>query len=438
MVNVDILFHRVKYSKGKLIPKLTRSLEVKRVNSPANMAKIEPFRALRPCPKKAENISAPPYDVVSTEEARLMAGENPLSFLRVSKPEIDMPPDTNPYAPEVYAKGTEIFNRMLSDGHFSVEEAPAFYLYRQVMGDHSQIGLVALADCNQYENGEIKKHELTRPIKEDDRVRHIKALNSQTGLVFLVYRRVQVIEEFITKRAMADPDLDFTAVDGVRHTVWTVAKENDISFLRDAFAEVESLYIADGHHRSAAAARVSRERNGSGGSGGFITVIFPDHQIQILPYNRVVKDLNGLSADEFIRKLDDVFEENGEGQPEFKNEVALYLGDRWQRLRFRSDYAHGDTIEDTLDVTLLQQHVFAPLLGIDDPRTSSRIGFIGGIRGLSELEKRVDDQDWACAFSLHPTTISDLLAIADGGGLMPPKSTWFEPKLRDGLFCHNL
>ena len=306
------------------------------------------------------------------------------------------------------------------------------------MGDHSQIGLVALADCVQYESGEIKKHELTRPAKEDDRVRHMEALNSQTGLVFLTYRAQAAIDKFVAERTVAEPDYDFTAVDGVRHTAWTLADDDDISFLSDAFTKVDALYIADGHHRSAAAARVSKARDGSGGSDGFITVIFPDHQMQILAYNRVVKDLNGLSQDGFLVKLGEVFEFKDEGQPQAKNELALYLDGQWRLLKFKPEYTRDGTAEDSLDVALLQHHVLTPILRIDDPRTSSRIDFVGGIRGTDELEKRVDKQGWACAFSLHPTTISDLLAIADGGGLMPPKSTWFEPKLRDGLFCHNL
>ncbi len=367
-----------------------------------------------------------------------MASGNPLSFLRVSKPEIDLPQGTDPYASEVYEKGKVNLTRLQTEGVLIAEEIPSFYLYRQVMGDHSQIGLVALAECAQYESGEIKKHELTRPIKEDDRVRHMEALNSQTGLVFLTYRAVGAIDEFVAKRAEAKPDYDFTAVDGVRHTAWTVVDDDEISFVRDAFADVEALYIADGHHRSAAAARVSKARNGSGGSDGFITVIFPDHQMRILAYNRVVKTLNGLSQGEFLCKLDEVFEFVGERQPQAKNEVALYLGGQWRCLRFKADYAVGNTAEDSLDVALLQRHVLTPFLGIDDPRTSSCIDFVGGIRGSLELEKRVDENGWACAFSMHPTSIGDLLAVADGGGLMPPKSTWFEPKLRDGLFCHNL
>ena len=405
---------------------------------PAHMAKVNPFRALRPRPDLAEQISAPPYDVLSTEEARTMAADNPLSFLHVSKPEIDLPPGIDPHALEVYEKGAENFRWLQSEGKLSMEAEPAFYLYRQVMDGHSQTGLVALADCAEYEAGDIKKHELTRPAKEADRVRHMEALDSQTGLVFLTFRAVPAIDAFMLERSSMDPDYDFTAGDGVQHTAWVVADDEGVEFLRGAFAEVGALYIADGHHRSAAAASVCRARNGSGSSDGFVTVIFPDHQMQVLAYNRVVKDLNGLMPDDFLEALGVVFTFEGGGQPDTKNELALYLGGEWRRLRFRPEYAVGDRAEDVLDVALLQRHVLTPMLGIDDPRTSARIDFVGGIRGASELEKRVDENGWACAFALHPTNIGDLLDVADGGGLMPPKSTWFEPKLRDGLFCHNL
>tara|TARA_Y100000588_G_scaffold60676_2_gene59720 strand:+ start:10833 stop:11945 length:1113 start_codon:yes stop_codon:yes gene_type:complete len=367
-----------------------------------------------------------------------MAEGNDLSFLHVSKPEIDFPEGVDPYSAEVYAKGAENFQRMQVEGLLALEGELGFYLYRQVMGGHSQTGLVALADCGEYVSGKIKKHELTRSAKEDDRVRHMEALDSQTGLVFLTYRAVTAIDSFVEERTAAAADYDFMAADGVRHVAWSVTDEMGISFLEDAFATVGALYIADGHHRSAAAARVYGVRDGAGGSGGFITVIFPDHQMQILAYNRVVKDFNGLSSGEFLTQLEDVLHIVGEGQPEEKHEVSLYTEGTWRRLCFRDEVRAGGRAEDRLDVALLQKHVLEPILGIEDPRTSERIDFVGGIRGATELERRVDDLGWACAFALHPTSIADLLAVADGGGLMPPKSTWFEPKLRDGLFCHNL
>ncbi|MBR89898.1 MAG: hypothetical protein CMO66_01305 [Verrucomicrobiales bacterium] len=402
------------------------------------MAKVKPFRALRPSARLAAEISAPPYDVLSTAEARAMAEGNDLSFLHVSKPEIDLPEGVDPYSAEVYAKGAENFQRMQAEGLLALEGKLGFYLYRQVMGEHSQTGLVALADCGEYVSGGIKKHELTRPAKEDDRVRHMEALDSQTGLVFLTYRAVTAIDSFVEERTAATADYDFVAADGVRHVAWSVTDEMGISFLEDAFATVDVLYIADGHHRSAAAARIYGARDGAGGSGGFITVIFPDHQMQILAYNRVVKDFNGLSSVEFLTQLEDVLHIVGEGQPEGKHEVSLYTEGTWRRLRFRDEVRAGGRAEDRLDVALLQEHVLEPILGIQDPRTSERIDFVGGIRGATELEQRVDDLGWACAFAMHPTSIDDLLAVADGGGLMPPKSTWFEPKLRDGLFCHSL
>ena len=402
------------------------------------MAKVKPFRALRPSARLAAEISAPPYDVLSTAEARAMAEGNDLSFLHVSKPEIDLPEGVDPYSAEVYAKGAENFQRMQAEGLLALEGKLGFYLYRQVMGEHSQTGLVALADCGEYVSGGIKKHELTRPAKEDDRVRHMEALDSQTGLVFLTYRAVTAIDSFVEERTAATADYDFVAADGVRHVAWSVTDEMGISFLEDAFATVDVLYIADGHHRSAAAARIYGARDGAGGSGGFITVIFPDHQMQILAYNRVVKDFNGLSSVEFLTQLEDVLHIVGEGQPEGKHEVSLYTEGTWRRLRFRDEVRAGGRAEDRLDVALLQEHVLEPILGIQDPRTSERIDFVGGIRGATELEQRVDDLGWACAFAMHPTSIDDLLVVADGGGLMPPKSTWFEPKLRDGLFCHSL
>ena len=367
-----------------------------------------------------------------------MAEGNDLSFLHVSKPEIDLPEGVDPYSAEVYAKGAENFQRMQAEGLLALEGKLGFYLYRQVMGEHSQTGLVALADCGEYVSGGIKKHELTRPAKEDDRVRHMEALDSQTGLVFLTYRAVTAIDSFVEERTAATADYDFVAADGVRHVAWSVTDEMGISFLEDAFATVDVLYIADGHHRSAAAARIYGARDGAGGSGGFITVIFPDHQMQILAYNRVVKDFNGLSSVEFLTQLEDVLHIVGEGQPEGKHEVSLYTEGTWRRLRFRDEVRAGGRAEDRLDVALLQEHVLEPILGIQDPRTSERIDFVGGIRGATELEQRVDDLGWACAFAMHPTSIDDLLVVADGGGLMPPKSTWFEPKLRDGLFCHSL
>jgi len=402
------------------------------------MATLKPFAALRPRPELAGRICELPYDVMSSEEAREMAAGNPLSFLHVSKPEIDLPPGTDLYSPAVYAKGKENFERLIREGSLVRDAQPGFYLYRQIMGSHSQVGLVAAASCQEYLDGIIKKHEFTRPDKEDDRVRHIETLNSQTGPVFLTYRATPALDAFVAGKTASAPAVDFTAPDGVRHTSWVVSDAAEIRFIASEFERVPRLYIADGHHRSAAAARVFQARKGQGSSGGFLAVIFPHNQMQILPYNRVLKDLNGHSAARLLEQLDGVFviQSPGKAAPARKHELGLFLGGQWHTLHFRPHFAAtGDPIEK-LDVTLLQRYVLAPLFGIDDPRTSKRINFVGGIRGTAELEKLVNSGEYACAFSMFPTSITDLMSIADAGGIMPPKSTWFEPKLRDAMFCH--
>lgn len=402
------------------------------------MATLKPFPALRPKPELAARICELPYDVMSSEEARAMAAGNPLSFLHVSKPEIDLPPGTDLYSPAVYAKGKENFARLIADGALFQDSQACFYLYRQIMGGHSQTGLVAAASCEEYLDGIIKKHEFTRPDKEDDRVRHIETLNSQTGPVFLAYKAVEVMDEFVAKKTATTPDVDFTGKDGVQHTSWSVRNAAEIAFIAAQFANIPFLYIADGHHRSAAAARVFQNRKGAGSSGSFLAVIFPHDQMQILPYNRVLKDLNGLTAEQLLAKLDAIFilSHGGEPKPTRKHELALYLGGQWRTLHFRPQFAATNDPIEKLDVTLLQKFVLAPLFGIDDPRTSKRINFVGGIRGTAELEKLVNSGEYACAFSMFPTSIVDLMEIADAGGIMPPKSTWFEPKLRDAMFCH--
>jgi uncharacterized protein (DUF1015 family) len=404
------------------------------------MAIIKPFAALRPKPALAPRICELPYDVMSTAEARQIAAGNPLSFLHVSKPEIDLPPATDPYAPAVYAKGQENFRRLIAQGALQQDPQPRFYLYRQVMGAHSQVGLVAAASCEDYLKGIIKKHELTRPDKEDDRVRHIEALESQTGPVFLVYRATPGMDALVAKQTAQPPSVDFTAPDGVRHTAWVIAEAAQIRSIEGEYARMPFLYIADGHHRSAAAGRVYRTRKGAGESAYFLSVIFPHNQMQILPYNRVLKDLNGLSPAQLLDKLAAVFaiQQPGSATPTRKHELGLYLAGQWHRLTFLPRFTSASNPIEQLDVSLLQKHVLEPLFGISDPRTSKGINFVGGIRGTAELEKLVNAGDYACAFSLFPTSIEDLMAIADAGGLMPPKSTWFEPKLRDAMFCHML
>jgi uncharacterized protein (DUF1015 family) len=404
------------------------------------MAIIKPFAALRPKPELAGQICELPYDVMSSDEARDMAQGNPLSFLHVSKPEIDLPRDTNPCAPEVYAKGRENLDHLIAQGALRQDPRPCFYLYRQIMGDHCQTGLVAAADCRDYLGGVIKKHEFTRPDKEDDRVRHMEALDAQTGPVFLTYPAAAAMDQFVAQRTENTPDTDFTGKDGVRHSSWTIEDEAGIRLIESEFAGIPALYVADGHHRSAAAARVFQSRVGAGHSGRFLTVLFPHNQMQILAYNRALKDLNGLSAAALLKKLDPLFElkPGGNGNPTAKHTFGLYLDGNWHTLKARPEITRAPNPVDALDVSVLQQQVLAPLLGIEDPRTSERIGFVGGIRGPAELERLVDEEGYACAFSLFPTSIVDLMSIADSDGIMPPKSTWFEPKLRDAMFCHML
>ena len=405
------------------------------------MAILKPFAALRPKPELAAQICELPYDVMSSDEARTTAAGNPLSFLHVSKPEIDLPPGTDPYVPEVYAKGAENFQKLIRDGALKQDAQPCFYLYRQIMGQHSQVGLVAAASCEEYLGGIIKKHELTRPDKEDDRTRHIEALNAQTGPVFLTYRANAELDKFIAKKiAFKKSDVDFTAKDGVRHTAWMISDEDKIKFIETQFSTIPFLYIADGHHRCAAAARLFQSRRGAGHSGQFLAVIFPHNQMQILPYNRVVKDLNNWTPEQLLEILGAVFaiDPNGSAQPAGKHEIGLYMQGKWRTLGLRIKLTAPRNSIDSLDVSLLQEHILSPVFGIDDPRTSKRINFVGGIRGTAELEKLVDGGEYACAFSMFPTSIEDLMSITDAGGIMPPKSTWFEPKLRDAMFCHMI
>ena len=404
------------------------------------MATIRPFAALRPNPTLAGDICELPYDVMSSPEARAIAAGNARSFLHVSKPEIDLAPTVGLYDPAVYAKGKENFIRLVREGALRQDSQACFYLYRQIMGGHHQTGLVTVASCAEYLEGVIKKHELTRPDKEDDRVRHIDALNAQTGPAFLVYPSAPEVDTFVKKKLAGQPEIDFMAKDGVRHSSWVIAQADEIALIEAVFARMPCLYIADGHHRSAAAARVFRSRAAAGSSAWFLAVLFPHDQVQILPYNRVLKDLNGLSPVELLKRLGLVFNitPTTGGAPARKHELGFYFQSQWRTLSFRPELIANGNAMDRLDVGLLQTHVLAPIFGIADPRTSQRISFVGGIRGAAELEKLVDGGESACAFSMYPTSIEDLMAIADAGGIMPPKSTWFEPKLRDGMFSHLL
>ncbi len=401
------------------------------------MAAIRPFRALRPAPDAAPRVAAVPYDVVSTDEARALADGNDLSFLRVTRSEIDLPRQTDPYAPQVYAQALANLERIKREAPLVFEAEPSLYFYRLRMGGHEQIGLAAAYSLDEYDRDLIKKHERTRPDKEDDRTRHITELRAQTGVVFLTYRASPDVDA-IARRVMAlAPLYDFTASDGVAHTIWKT--DGDLSrALVEAFARIPALYIADGHHRAASAAR-ARERVNGNAAQSFLAVAFPDDQVLILPYNRVVKDLAGLAPDAFIARLRETFTvTEGPAAPNAKGKVGMYLAGRWYTIdlgRSKDRPLRDDRI-GSLDVSLLQQHILDPLLGIKDVRTDKRIDFVGGARGTAELQRIVDGGAAAVAFSLYPVTVEDLLAIADAGGIMPPKSTWFEPKLRDGLLVN--
>ncbi len=408
------------------------------------MSTLLPFRALRPRPELAARICELPYDVMSSAEARQMAHGNPLSFLHVSKPEIDLGPSLPTHDPSVYAKGRENFLALIAAGSLRQDDVPAYHLYRQQMGAHTQVGLVAVASCEEYDRNIIRRHELTRPDKEDDRVRHIETLNAQTGPAFLVYRAEPELDTLIASRIKGTPDMDFTAADDIRHTAWGLRDPADLAFIRARFAAMPCLYIADGHHRSAAAARIWKSR-GRGAvesvpSASFLAVSFPHNQVRILPYNRLVRDLCGRNAGDFLRALSALghVEKTVNGTPRGKHEMALFLEGAWHSFHWKKEIVTAEKLADQLDVALLQRHVLAPLLDIQDPRTSTRISFVGGVRGTEELEREVRGGKWQIAFSMHPTDITDLMAIADANGLMPPKSTWFEPKLRDGVFGHML
>jgi uncharacterized protein (DUF1015 family) len=412
------------------------------------MSLIRPFPGLRPAPGRAADVLAPPYDVLNTEEARARAAGKPWSFLHISKPEIDLPPGTDPYSPAVYAKGRESFERQIREGVLQRDKAPGYYVYRLVMGVHAQTGLVAVASVADYDINRIRKHEFTRPDKEDDRVQQIDTLNAQTGPVFLTYRRSAVIDMLVEAICAGVPEVDVTADDGVRHTLWVVSDAGQIDTITRTFDAMDCLYIADGHHRSAAASRVAAARkaassnhNGGESYNYFLSVIFPDNQMQIMDYNRVVRDLQGASREAFLQRVAEAFEvlsEFSAVKPERAHEFGMYLQGQWYRLRIRLDLIPVSDPVRRLDVSLLQENLLAPILGIGDPRRDKRIDFIGGIRGLKELERRVDSGEMAVAFSMYPTSIHDMMSVADANQVMPPKSTWFEPKLADGLVSHVL
>ena len=403
------------------------------------MLRIKAFKALRPAGELAGQVASAPYDVVNRAEAAELAKGNPNSFLHVSRPEIDLPADLDPYSQAVYDKAREAFKRLQDNGALIREPKPCLYLYRQRMGNHVQRGLVACCHTGDYESGIIKRHELTRKDKEDDRTRHISAIQAQPGPVFLTYRDSAKIDSMVKKAETGTPLYDFKASDGVAHTVWRIAEPGPFEA---AFREIPVSYIADGHHRAASAARIARERRADRASDDeaqwFLAVLFPATQLKILPYNRLVKDLNGLRADAFMAEIGRRFTmvRNAPPQPTQPRNISVFMNGEWKGLSW-ADEPGADPVS-VLDVSVLQNRLLAPVLGIDDPRTSKRIDFVGGIRGTAELEARVRSGECAVAFSMYPTTVDQLMAIADAGLIMPPKSTWFEPKLKSGLLIHTI
>ena len=402
------------------------------------MAAIFPFAALRPAAHAAAAVAAVPYDVVNTDEARRLADGNPLSFLHVSRAEIDLPAGTDPYADIVYERAAENFNDLRSRAPLIEEETAAIYVYQLQMGEHTQTGIAACFSLDEYDRDLIRKHEKTRPDKEDDRTRHMLAINAQTGPVFLTYAASAAVDAIVARATATAPIYDFVAADSVRHIIWAM-DPGDHADLEEAFAAIPQLYIADGHHRAASAARTRHALagRGPGEHDRVLAVAFPDSQMQILPYNRVVRDLNGMDTAAFVAAMGSrvPITEVAGGDVARKGQAAMYVGGRWYGVDLGSAAA-GTSADRALDVSLLQDRILAPVLDIQDVRTDKRIDFVGGIRGVPELVRLVDSGQFAVAFSLFPVTIGDLMSIADAGGIMPPKSTWFEPKLRDGLLSH--
>jgi uncharacterized protein (DUF1015 family) len=412
------------------------------------MAILRAFKGRRPLPQYAAEVASKPYDVLNSEEARIEAKGHPLSFLHVGKPEIDLEPSINLYDRRVYEKAKENLQKYIQDGIFQQDPQPYLYLYAQTMGMHTQYGIVGCVSVQEYLNNIIKKHELTRKDKEDDRTNHVKYTNSHSGPIFLTYQARPAIDAIIKKISAGSPLNNFVAQDGIRHQFWVIDDEALIQDIIRIFDKIPYLYIADGHHRAASAARVGTEMaaNNSKHTGNeeynfFLAVLFPHNQLKILDYNRVVKTLNQFTPEEFISEIGkkfDIREAKQRARPRQKGEFGMYLGKKWYFFQTKPATTTTGDLTEKLDVSILQRHILQPLLGIDDPRTNKRIDFVGGIRGLGELERRVDCGEMAVAFALYPTSIEELMSIADAGKIMPPKSTWFEPKLRDGLVVHYL
>ncbi len=410
------------------------------------MATIRPFQAIRPIDSLADQIAALPYDVYNRAEAKAKVAGDPYSFLRIDRAETQFDDTVDTYDPRVYEKARDLYLAMKQEGSFAKDSTPCYYIYELTMNGRKQAGICACASIDDYANGVIKKHENTREEKEQDRIRHVDTLSAQTGPIFLAYRAKPALDRLVEEIKKETPAVDFVADDGIGHAVWVVRDAEQIESIREAFRGMEEIYIADGHHRAASAVKVGmKKRSEHPGYTGeeefnyFLSVLFPDNQLEILPYNRVVADLNGLSESEFLKKLSesfDVLTMERAYQPEQKGAFGMFLSGTWYRLSLKNPITYDDPVRG-LDVSVLQELLLGPVLGIADPRTDRRIDFVGGIRGLSELERRVAS-DMRVAFSMYPTSIGELFSVADAGLLMPPKSTWFEPKLRSGLFIHEI
>ena len=417
------------------------------------MKLIKPFRAVRPTKELASQVASPPYDVVNRAEAREIAKGNPYSFLHINKPDIDLKDDIDSHDPLVYQAGRSNLDEFLSSGVLVKDEVESFYLYRQIMDEHEQLGLVAIASVDAYDSGFIKIHEFTRPDKEKDRARHMVELGAQVGPVFLTYKENPTLTNLMTEVSEGDPEYNFVDETRVRHTFWTIQNREQIASIERTFEEVKNLYVADGHHRSAAASRAretyrhkNKEHNGSESYNYFLVVIFPDSQMKILDYNRVVKDLNGLSVERFISAIETDFNvekvsSEVDAKPSKRLEFGLYVEDSWYRLVLKPEVEskiQTDNPVDSLDVSILQRYILSPILEIHDQRTDKRIDFVGGIKGLLGLKDRVIRDRWVAGIALYPTSVESLIKVADAGEVMPPKSTWFEPKLKSGLVSHLL
>lgn len=412
------------------------------------MAIVRPFKAFRPKSEFAGEVAAKPYDVLSSEEARIEVKDKPYSFLHIGKPEVDLDPNVDIYSPDVYEKGKKNLQKLISNGILKEDDKPYLYIYSQTMDGRTQYGIVGCCSIEDYWNDTIKKHEFTRPKKEADRCEHVRVTNSHSGPIFLTYPDNDQIDKIVDEIVKGEPDNSHMAEDGIKHETWVIRDEYATEKLISIFGDTSYLYVADGHHRTAAAAIVGKERKEANRShtgdeeyNFFLSVIFPASQLKIFDYNRVVKDLNGLSEEELIARLDENFavgEAENPVSPSEKGEFGMYLGNKWYVLNADEELIDMNDPVKSLDVAILQDNLLSPILGVGDPRTDDRIDFVGGIRGVGELEKRVDSGEMKIAFSMYPTSIEELIKIADSGNVMPPKSTWFEPKLRDGLFVHFL